>query len=74
MKKNIKTITRTVIPAVGLGTRFLLATKATPKEMLPIVDEPTILYIVEEVLVTNRAFWKRLWSMPCAVQICMMVS
>ena len=42
-----KTITRAVIPAAGLGTRFLPATKATPKEMLPIVDKPTIQYIVE---------------------------
>ena len=43
-------ITRAVIPAAGLGTRFLPATKATPKEMLPIVDKPTIQYIVEEAL------------------------
>ena len=50
MKNNIKTITRAVIPAAGLGTRFLPATKATPKEMLPIVDKPTIQYIVEEAL------------------------
>jgi len=39
-----------VIPAAGYGTRFLPATKATPKEMLPIVDKPTIQYIVEEAL------------------------
>ena len=37
MPKSFKTITRAVIPAAGLGTRFLPATKATPKEMLPIV-------------------------------------
>ncbi len=36
--------------ATGYGTRFLPATKATPKEMLPIVDKPTIQYIVEEAL------------------------
>ena len=41
-------IKRAVIPAAGYGTRFLPATKATPKEMLPIVDKPTIQYIVEE--------------------------
>ena len=46
----MKPITRAVIPAAGLGTRFLPATKATPKEMLPIVDKPTIQYIVEEAL------------------------
>ena len=39
-----------VIPAAGFGTRFLPATKAMPKEMLPIVDKPTIQYIVEEIL------------------------
>lgn len=41
-------ITKAVIPAAGFGTRFLPATKAVPKEMLPIVDKPTIQYIVEE--------------------------
>ena len=41
-------IRKAVIPAAGFGTRFLPATKATPKEMLPIVDKPTIQYIVEE--------------------------
>ena len=39
-----------MIPAAGLGTRFLPATKAIPKEMLPIVDIPTIQYIVEEAV------------------------
>lgn len=43
------TIRKAVIPAAGLGTRFLPATKAVPKELLPIVDTPTIQYIVEEV-------------------------
>lgn len=42
-------IRKAVIPAAGYGTRFLPATKATPKEMLPIVDKPTIQYIVEEI-------------------------
>ena len=41
MSARFKTITRAVIPAAGLGTRFLPATKATPKEMLPIVDKQT---------------------------------
>ena len=39
---------KAIIPAAGLGTRFLPATKAMPKEMLPILDKPTIQYIVEE--------------------------
>lgn len=56
-------ITKAVIPAAGLGTRVLPATKSMPKEMLPIVDKPTIQYIVEEavaagitdiLIVTNR--------------------
>ncbi|KGM14766.1 UTP--glucose-1-phosphate uridylyltransferase, partial [Actinotalea fermentans ATCC 43279 = JCM 9966 = DSM 3133] len=42
------TIRKAVIPAAGLGTRFLPATKSTPKEMLPIVDKPAIQYVVEE--------------------------
>lgn len=46
----IKPVRKAVIPAAGLGIRFLPATKATPKEMLPIVDKPTIQYIVEEAL------------------------
>ncbi len=46
----MKRIRKAVIPAAGFGTRFLPATKATPKEMLPIVDKPTIQYIVEEAL------------------------
>lgn len=41
---------RAVIPAAGLGTRFLPATKATPKEMLPVVDKPAIQYVVEEAV------------------------
>lgn len=43
-------LTKIVIPAAGLGTRFLPATKALPKEMLPIVDTPTLQYIVEEAV------------------------
>ncbi|WP_033159871.1 UTP--glucose-1-phosphate uridylyltransferase GalU [Mycoplasmoides alvi] len=49
MNSNIK-IKKAVIPAAGLGTRFLPATKAMPKEMLPIVDKPAIQYIVEEAV------------------------
>ena len=41
---------KAVIPAAGLGSRFLPATKAVPKEMLPVVDKPAIQYIVEEAL------------------------
>ena len=43
-------VTKAVIPAAGLGTRFLPATKATPKEILPVIDTPTIQYIVEEAV------------------------
>ena len=47
MQRRIK---KAVIPAAGLGTRFLPATKAQPKEMLPIVDKPTLQYIIEEAV------------------------
>ena len=56
-------VTKAVIPAAGLGTRVLPATKSMPKEMLPIVDKPAIQYIVEEavhsgitdiLIITNR--------------------
>ncbi|MDF0727776.1 UTP--glucose-1-phosphate uridylyltransferase GalU [Cytobacillus sp. S13-E01] len=43
-------VRKAIIPAAGLGTRFLPATKAMPKEMLPIVDKPTIQYIIEEAI------------------------
>ena len=43
-------VRKAVIPAAGLGTRFLPATKATPKEMLPVVDKPAIQYVVEEAV------------------------
>ncbi|MET3696875.1 UDP-glucose pyrophosphorylase [Bacillus oleivorans] len=46
-------IKKAIIPAAGLGTRFLPATKAMPKEMLPIVDKPTIQYIVEEAVASG---------------------
>ena len=45
-----KKIRKAIIPAAGLGTRFLPATKAQPKEMLPIVDKPTLQYIIEEAI------------------------
>ncbi|WP_336790613.1 UTP--glucose-1-phosphate uridylyltransferase GalU [Paenibacillus sp. MMO-177] len=46
-------VKKAIIPAAGLGTRFLPATKAMPKEMLPIVDKPTIQYIVEEAVASG---------------------
>lgn len=46
----MKKVRKAVIPAAGFGTRFLPATKAMPKEMLPVVDKPTIQYIVEEAI------------------------
>lgn len=46
-------VRKAIIPAAGLGTRFLPATKAMPKEMLPIVDKPTIQYIVEEAIASG---------------------
>ena len=45
-----ESVTKAVIPAAGLGTRFLPATKAQPKEMLPVVDRPSIQYVVEEAV------------------------
>ncbi|TNY37293.1 UTP--glucose-1-phosphate uridylyltransferase GalU [Thermomonospora catenispora] len=47
---EMKPVRKAVVPAAGLGTRFLPATKATPKEMLPIVDKPAIQYVVEEAV------------------------
>jgi len=49
----MKRVKKAIIPAAGLGTRFLPATKAMPKEMLPIVDKPTIQYIVEEAIASG---------------------
>jgi UTP--glucose-1-phosphate uridylyltransferase len=49
----IKKVRKAITPAAGLGTRFLPATKAMPKEMLPIVDKPTIQYIVEEAIASG---------------------
>jgi UTP--glucose-1-phosphate uridylyltransferase len=50
---HMKKIRKAIIPAAGLGTRFLPATKAMPKEMLPIVDKPTIQYIIEEAVASG---------------------
>ena len=50
MASRTNVVTKAVIPAAGLGTRFLPATKATPKEMLPVVDKPAIQYVVEEAV------------------------
>jgi UTP--glucose-1-phosphate uridylyltransferase len=47
---KLQHITKAIIPAAGLGTRFLPATKAQPKEMLPIIDKPAIQYIIEEAM------------------------
>lgn len=46
-------ITKAVIPAAGLGTRFLPATKSMPKEMLPLIDRPVIQYVVEEAVASG---------------------
>lgn len=50
MTESNARISKAVVPAAGLGTRFLPATKATPKEMLPVVDKPAIQYVVEEAV------------------------
>ena len=50
---SVKKIRKAIIPAAGLGTRFLPATKAQPKEMLPIVDKPAIQFIIEEAIVSG---------------------
>src|SRR5690349_11617383 len=47
-ERRDRPVRKAVIPVAGLGTRFLPATKATPKEMLPVVDKPAIQYVVEE--------------------------
>src|SRR5437763_1514287 len=66
-----------VFPAAGLGTRFLPATKAQPKEMLPLVDKPTIQYVVEEavasglqeiIIVTGRNIGDNVWQIDDLVE------
>ena len=49
-EENPTVITRAIIPAAGFGTRFLPASKAIPKELIPVVDKPTIQYVVEEAV------------------------
>jgi UTP--glucose-1-phosphate uridylyltransferase len=51
--EEMQKVRKAIIPAAGLGTRFLPATKAQPKEMLPIVDKPTIQYIIEEAVASG---------------------
>jgi UTP--glucose-1-phosphate uridylyltransferase len=53
MKRGMNMIKKAVIPAAGFGTRFLPATKALPKEMLPIVDKPNLQYIIEEAIASG---------------------
>src|ERR1700675_1090458 len=53
MAENPKRVRQAVLPAAGLGTRFLPATKAQPKEMLPVVDKPLIQYVVEECVASG---------------------
>jgi UTP--glucose-1-phosphate uridylyltransferase len=53
MTTTIKRVRKAVLPAAGLGTRFLPATKAQPKEMLPVVDKPLIQYVVEECIASG---------------------
>src|ERR1700731_4247088 len=52
-RRKIRTVRKAVFPAAGLGTRFLPATKAQPKEMLPLVDKPIIQYGVEEAMASG---------------------
>jgi len=83
MTSRTGVVTKAVIPAAGLGTRFLPATKATPKEMLPVVDKPAIQYVVEEavaaglddvLLVTGRNkgsledHFDRAWELEAALE------
>src|SRR5450432_3898639 len=53
MTSNRKRVRKAVLPVAGLGTRFLPATKAMPKEMLPVVDKPLIQYAVEECIASG---------------------
>jgi UTP--glucose-1-phosphate uridylyltransferase len=78
-----RAVTKAVIPAAGLGTRFLPATKASPKEMLPVVDKPAIQYVVEEavaagltdlLVITGRGkraledHFDRMWELESALE------
>ncbi|MDI6715554.1 MAG: sugar phosphate nucleotidyltransferase, partial [Actinomycetota bacterium] len=53
VKKAGRDVKKAVIPAAGLGTRFLPITKSQPKEMIPVVDKPTIQYVVEEAVASG---------------------
>ncbi|WP_370695445.1 sugar phosphate nucleotidyltransferase, partial [Staphylococcus aureus] len=59
----MKKIKKAIIPAAGLGIRFLPATKAMPKEMLPILDKPTIQYVVEEAASKFPIYFQRIFSL-----------
>ncbi len=50
MEKKLGKIKKAVLPVAGFGTRFLPATRAQPKEMLPVVDKPVVQYIIEECI------------------------
>ena len=59
MERRRKSITKAVFPVAGMGSRFLPATKVSPKEMMPIVDKPLIQYAVEEAVaagITDMVF------------------
>ena len=58
----MKKVTKAVIPAAGLGTRVLPATKAMPKGMLPIVDKPAIQYLVEEAVRSASPISSSFWA------------
>jgi len=61
----MKEVRKAVIPAAGLGTRFLPQTKSVSKEMLPIVDKPVIQYVVEEFVLElmwlRQLPWEQIW-------------
>ena len=59
-------IRKAVIPAAGLGTRVLPATKAIPKEMLPLADKPTIQYVIEEAVASGISMSSSLPAAPSA--------
>ena len=68
---------KAVIPAAGFGTRFLPATKAQPKEMLPVFDKPTIQYVIEQVeikdplkiILTNHLNLNRLYKVQVKMTV-----
>ena len=64
----MKKVTKAVIPAAGLGTRVLPATKAMPKGMLPIVDKPAIQYLVEEAVRSGK-----IGRASCRERVCLYV-